>query len=143
MKLKSKLKLSDMYAYVNLLHYKVTSDSGANLDPTGQCDLTFRLGNKQFTHMFTILQDICRNIILGLNWQCNCRIVSNWKINNQQHITHNKKFLYTSIPSSNAEPITFNSGSVMLPPRSVSLISVKAPTELNTRHLCQLRQLTI
>ena len=36
------------------------------------------------------------------------------------------------------EPIICNSGSVMLPPRSILVISVKAPTELNTRHLHQL-----
>ena len=36
--------------------HKVTSASGANLGPIGQHDLTFRLGNKQFTNRFTILQ---------------------------------------------------------------------------------------
>ena len=29
--------------------HKVTSASGANLGPIAQCDLTSRLGNKQFT----------------------------------------------------------------------------------------------
>ena len=50
----------------------------------------------------------------------------------------NNKFLCTSIPSSNMKPIICKSGSVMLPPRSVSVISVKTPTELTTRHLYQL-----
>ena len=37
--------------------------------PLGKCDLTFRLGNKQFTARFIILKDLQRNIILELNWQ--------------------------------------------------------------------------
>ena len=85
-----------------------------------------------------ILWDLPRNIILGLNWQCNSRIGWNWKINSQQYITHNNKFLCRSIPSSNTESIIHNSRSTMLPPRSVSVISVKVSTKLNTRHLYQL-----
>ena len=42
--------------------------SGVNLGPIGQCDLTSRLGNKQFTGRFIALQYFCRNIVLGLNW---------------------------------------------------------------------------
>ena len=41
---------------------KVTSASGANIGQIDQCDLTFRLGNKQFTDMFIALQDLHRNI---------------------------------------------------------------------------------
>ena len=37
--------------------HKVMTDSGAHLGPVGQYDLTFRLGNKQFTDTFISLQD--------------------------------------------------------------------------------------
>ena len=47
--------------------HNVTSGSGANLGLIGQCDLTFRLGNKQFTDRFIRLQNLCKNIILGIN----------------------------------------------------------------------------
>ena len=50
------------------------SAGGAILDPIGQYDQTCRLGNKQLTDRFSIQQDLCRNIILGLNWWCNYRI---------------------------------------------------------------------
>ena len=53
--------------------HKVTSASRANIGPVGQCDLTFRLGNKKLMDRF-VLQDLHRNFILGLNWQCNYRI---------------------------------------------------------------------
>ena len=123
---------------LNIHVHKVTPASGADLGPVGQCDLTFRLGNEQFTNRFIVLWDLHRNIILGLNWQCNYRIGCNWNIKGQQYITHNNKFLCTSIPSSNTKVIIYNSGSAILPPRSVSVISEKVKTKLNTRYLYQL-----
>ena len=71
----------------------------------GQCDLIFGLGNKQFTDRLIVLQDLHRNIILGLNWQCNYRIGCNWNVNGQQYITHNNDILCTSTTSSNMVPI--------------------------------------
>ena len=75
--------------------HKVTSASGANIGQIGQCNLTFRLGNKQFMDWFIVLQDLHRNIILGFNCQCNYRIGYNWNVNGQQYIAHNNKFLCT------------------------------------------------
>ena len=78
--------------------HKVTSAVGVNLGPIDQCDLTFSLGNKQFTTRFIILLDLHRNIILGLNWHCNFRIGCNWNINAKQYNTHTNNFLCPSIP---------------------------------------------
>ena len=114
------------------------SASGANLGPKGQCDLTFRLGSKQHTDRFMVLQDLHRNIIVGLNWQCSVRIGCNWNVNGQQYITHNNKFLCTSTASSNMEPIVQNSGALILQPRTISVISGQAPTKVNTKYLYQL-----
>ena len=47
--------------------HKDISPGGANLGPVGQCDLTFRLGNKRFTDGIIVLQYLHRSIILGLN----------------------------------------------------------------------------
>ena len=110
------------------------SASGASLGPTGQCKITFRLGNKQFTDRFIVLQDI----ILGLNWQCNYRKGCNLNVNGQQYITYNKKFLCTSTASLNMAPIVWNSGVFVLLPRSISIISVQASTKLYPKHLYQL-----
>ena len=113
--------------------HKVMSASGSNLGPIGHCDLTLRLGKKQFMDRFTILQDLGRNLILGLNWQYNYRIVCNWNVSGQQYMTHNNKFLCTSAALSNMEPLVKNAGALQLPPRSISIISVQAPTEQNTK----------
>ena len=84
------------------------SACGANLGPIGQCDLKFRLGNKQFMDRFIILQDLQRNLILGLNWQHNYRIGCHWKVNGQQYIRHKIKFLCTSTSSSNTEATIYS-----------------------------------
>ena len=56
--------------------------------------------------------------------------------NSALHIIIN--FLCTSTASSNTAPIVQNSRTFMLPPGIISVISVQAPTELDTKHLCQL-----
>ena len=112
--------------------HKVMSAIRANLGPKCQCDLTLRLGSKQFIDSFIFLQELHRNIILEFNWQCNYRIGCNWNVNGHLYITHNKKIVYTSTASSNKEPIFENAGAITLPPRSIFVISVQAPTKLNT-----------
>ena len=37
---------------------KITSASGANIGPIGQCSLTFQLENKHFMDMFIVLQHL-------------------------------------------------------------------------------------
>ena len=66
------------------------------------------------------------------------QIGCNGNVNGKQYITHNNKFLYTSTASSNMASIGWSSGTLILPPRSISAISVQAPTELDTKHLYQL-----
>ena len=60
----------------------------------------------------------------------------NWN-NGQWYITQNNNFVHTSTAPLNTEPIIQNAGAHTLPPRSI-LISVQAPTKLNTRHVFQL-----
>ena len=60
---------------------KAESPSGTDLGPIGQCYLTFRLGNKCFMDKFIVLQDLFRDLKLGLNWQFNYKIGCNWNTN--------------------------------------------------------------
>ena len=39
------------------------------------------------------------------------------------------------MPSTNTEPIIHNAGTFYLQPRNISVVSVQAPTELNTQHI--------
>ena len=92
-----------------------------------------------------------KSLILGLNGQWNYIIGCNWDASDQQYITNNNKFLCTSqqyithnkflctsTVSSNTEPIICNAGILHLPLRSISVIALQAPIELNTQHIYQL-----
>ena len=117
--------------------HKVTSASGANLGPVGQCDLTLSLKNKQFTDKFIILQVSHRNIFLGFNWQCSYGMGCNWNVNGHQYTTHNK-FVCTSTGSLNMNPIVQNSAALTLPSWNIFVISVQALARPNTKHIYQL-----
>ena len=108
----------------------VTWASGTDLGLLGQCYVTFELGNKYFMDKFIVLQDLRRDLILGLNWQFNYKIGCNWNINKHQYMTHNNCHLCTSIPSKVTKPIFWNAGALYLQPRSVAIITVQASTEL-------------
>ena len=47
--------------------------------------------------------------------------------------------LWTSIASSKTEPIIQNVRTLQLPPRSILVIAVQSLTELNTKHIYQLK----
>ena len=49
--------------------------------------------------------------------------------------SHNNEFLYTNTPSTEATPISHNARTFYLQPRSISVLIVQAPTELNTQHI--------
>ena len=89
-------------------------------------------------HKFIVFQNLPRTSILGLHWQCNSKIGCKWSVNGKQYITHNNKYLCTSTASSDAKAIIHNVGALWLQPRSLSVIKVQAPTELDTQHIHQL-----
>ena len=97
--------------------------------------LIFRLGNKSFTGKFIVLNDLWIYLILGLNWQANCKIVCNWNVNGHQYITHSNKYLCTSISSTESNPIICNAEAFYLQPRSISVIMVQTSTELDTQQI--------
>ena len=72
------------------------STSGASLGPIGHSHPTFRLGNKNFTDKSTVLKDLWRNLILGLNLQANQKLGCSWHVNGYPYITWNNKYFCTN-----------------------------------------------
>ena len=72
---KIQILASEIKNYSNHIHI-VTSASGANLGPIGQCHLSFKSGNNCFTDNFIVLKDLQRNLILGLKWQSNYKLAA-------------------------------------------------------------------
>ena len=110
----------------------IGTDSGL----IGQYHLTFKLDNKYCTDKFIVLWDMWRDLILGLNWQFNYKISCISNINGHQYMTHNNNYLCTSKSSTKAtKPLVWNTGIFYLQPRSVSIITVQAPTVLKPHHI--------
>ena len=86
----------------------VMSANNTDLGLRGYCYLTFQLGKKHFTDKFIVLWNLQKDLILGLNWQSNCKISCNWNIKRHHYITHNNTYSCTSIPSLIAKPIVHN-----------------------------------
>ena len=118
--------------------HKVKSGSGANLGPIRQCNLAFQFGSKHFMDKFIVLQDLWRNLIFSLNWQCNYKICLNWNVNGQQYITHNIKYLCTSTASSVTNPLIYNAGALTtkkhISNNSTGTNWAKYTTYLSTQH---------
>ena len=72
--------------------YTVTTARCTALGPIGKGYPTVRLGNKYFINKLMILQDLHRDLILGLNWQFNYKIGCIWNINEHQGMTHNNNY---------------------------------------------------
>ena len=52
-----------------------------------------------------------------------------------QYITYNNKYLCACMLSTDRKPIIHNAGASNLQPRSISVITVQTPIELNTQHI--------
>ena len=78
------------------------------------CYLTLKLGNKYFTDKFIVLQDLQRNLILGIRWQFNYKIGCNWNISGHHYMTHNNSYLCISIPSKATKTYSLKCSSVLL-----------------------------
>ena len=71
---------SSMQQHVILLptNRKVVSADGNSLGPIGEVHVKFKLGKVEFNDVFIILNNLQRDIIPGLPWQCNYRISCTW-----------------------------------------------------------------
>ena len=76
---------------------KVVSADSNRLGPIGEVHLKFKVGKIEFNDMFVILNNVQRDIILGLPIQCNYRIGCMWNREGKHFLTIKNKFLALSI----------------------------------------------
>ena len=67
---------SSMQQHIKLLptNRKVVSADGDSLGPIHEVHLKFKLGKVEFNDIFIILNNLQRDIILGLQWQHNVKV---------------------------------------------------------------------
>ena len=109
---------------------KVVSADSDSLGPISEVHLKFRIGKMEFNDVFVILNNLQRDIILGLQWQCNYRIGCMWNREGKHFLTIKNKFLSLSITPQSPKQLVKSKGQCTLQGRSITWISVKTPRNI-------------
>ena len=131
---------SSMQQQVKLLptNRKVVSADSNSLGPIGEVHVKFKLGKVEFDDVFIILNNLQRDIILGLLWQHNYRIGCTWNREGKHFLTIKNKFLALSITPQLPKQLVITKGQCTLQGRSITWISVKMPRNIQVNSLLEL-----
>ena len=88
--------------------------------------------------MFVILNNLPRDIILGLPWQCNYRIGYTWNREGKHLLTIKNKFLALSLTLQSPNQLVKTMGQCALQSRSITWISVKIPRNIQANNLLEI-----
>ena len=88
--------------------------------------------------MFVILNNLQRDIILGLPWQCNYRIGCMWNREGKHILTIKNKFLALSLTLQSPNQLIKTKGQSALQSRSITWISVKTPRNIQAKNLLKI-----
>ena len=117
---------------------KVVSADGNSLGPIGEVHLKFKVGKIVFKDVFVILNNLQRDIILRLPWQCNYRISCMWNREVKHLLTIKNKFLALSLTLQSPNQLIKTKGQCTLQSRSITWISVKTPRTIQANNLIEI-----
>ena len=117
---------------------KIVSADGDSLGPIGEVNLKFKVGKIEFNDMFVILNNLQRDIILRLPWQCNYRIGCTWNREGKHLLTIKNKFLALSLTLQSPNQLVKAKGQCTLQGRSITWISVKMPRNIQANNLLEI-----
>ena len=93
---------------------KVISTDSNSLGPISEVHLKFKVGKIDFNDVFLILNNLQRDITLGLPWQCNYRIGCTWNRVGKHLLTIKNKFLALSLTSQSPNQLIKTKGQCTL-----------------------------
>ena len=117
---------------------KVVSADSDSLGPIDEVHLKFKVGKIHFNDVFVILNNLQRDIILGLPWQCNYRISCTWNREGKHLLTIKNEFLALSLTSQSPNQLVKTKGQCELQGRSITWISVKTPRNIQANNLLKI-----
>ena len=116
---------------------QVISADGNSLGHFGEVHLKFQVGKIELNDMFVILNNLQRDIILGLLWQHNYWIGCTWNREGKHLFTIKNKFLALSINPQSPKQLVKIKGQCTLQGRSITWISVKMPRNIEVNNLLE------
>ena len=117
---------------------KVVSADGNSLGPISEVHLKFKVGKIEFNDVIVILNNLQRDIILGLPWQHNYRIGCTWNREGKYFLTIKNKFLVLSLTLQSPDQLVKTMGQCTLQGRSITWISVKTPRNIQVNNLLKI-----
>ena len=107
-------------------HIKIKAANGSSFENSGECDITFKIGNEEFTFPFLVSSTLTQVVILGYNFSRAFHIGTGWNKFDEMYLTINRKQLSTSISTTATNALVQSAESIVIPPRSNALIKCKA-----------------
>ena len=117
---------------------KVVSADSDSWGPVSEVHLKFKVGKIEFNDMFVILNNLQRDIILGLLWQCNYWIGCAWNREGKHFLTISNKFLALSLTLQSPNQLVKTKGQCTLQGRSITWISIKTPRNIQANNLLKI-----
>ena len=117
---------------------KVVSPDSNSLGPISKIHLKFKVGKIDFNDVLIILNNLQRDIILGLPWQCNYRIGCMWNRDDKHLLTIKSKFLALSLTLQSPNQLIKTMGQCALQSKSTTWMSVKTPRNIQANYLLEI-----
>ena len=118
-----------MYKMFQYIHHQL---------PIGEIHIKFKVGKIEFNDVFVILNNLQRDIILSLPWQCNYRIGCTWNREGKHFLTIKNKFLALSITPQLPKQLVKSKGQCTLQGRSITWISIKTPRNIQVNSVFEI-----
>ena len=131
---------SHIQQHVKLLptNRKIVSADSNSLGPVGEVHLKFKVGKIVFNDMFVILNNLQKDIILGLPWQHNYMIGCTRNREGKHLLTIKNKLLALSLTLHLPNQSRKTKGQCTLQSRSITWISVKTPRTIQANNLLEI-----
>ena len=106
---------------------KIRAANGSFIKNRGECDLTFKINNEQFTFPFLCLNQLSQQLILGHNLAKAFHIGTFWDANDAMSLTINGRTFAEMIPAKDIQALVFCSEGALVPPYSNGYIPCRLP----------------
>ena len=96
----------------------IRAANGSFIKNRGECDLTFKINNEQFTFPFLCSDQLSQQLILGHNLAKAFQIGTSWDANDTMSLTINGRTFAEMIPAKDIQALVFCSEGAIVPPNS-------------------------
>ena len=108
--------------------------NGSSIEYSSECDITFKIGNEEFTFPFLFSSTLRQEVIVGYNFIRALHIGTGWNKFDEMYLTMNGKQLTTTISTTTINALVQCADSIVIPPSSNALIKCKVPKITSRKH---------